>query len=150
MLDKNKKEIKAGDLVKLVGIVKYADGDKEKISKKTWVVGERDGQLDLPEASEGMSYLIVGSKEYGIFPDFLPLFDTIDVSEGSVPQNYRTLKDIEDKGWKKGDIIRIVGRVSKETLKQGWLEEVSNDIKNKHTLIVVDPIKLGLTANDIK
>lgn len=60
-------------------------------------------------------------------------------------KNYKVLKDIDEKGWKEGDIVKIHGEVSEGTIERGYLEEVDNDLEHKHTLVVVDTIKLNLT-----
>lgn len=143
-------ELKQGDIVKIKGKVLYADGLKEKISKKTWVVEEKDGGLVLPNLAEGEECILIGNQEQGIFPEFLPLMDIVKIDQGSVPQNYRVLKDVDEKGWKKDDIVKITGNVAKETLEGGWLEKVADNLPHKHVLIVVDPIKLGLVANNIQ
>lgn len=148
MLDKNNKEIKGGDYLKKVGIVEYADGPKEKISKKTWMVGD-DGQL--PEISEGMSFLVVGNVKEGILPEFAPLMHgMIKIDVGSVPVNYKVLKDIEEKGWRRGEIVRIIGSVSNETLENGFLEKVPSETPHQHVMVVVNPIELGLSLNEIQ
>lgn len=147
MKDKNDIEIKVGDLIKLVGFVQYADGLKEKVSKKTWIVEDLN---NLPEKTEDMSYLVIGNTTDGIKPEFIHSLDLVKISTGSVPQNYEVLKDIKEKDWKVGDIVKITGKVSKETLENGFLKEVSNDKAHKHVLIVVDPIATGLLANVLK
>lgn len=146
MLDKNNKEIKAGDFVKLVGKVQYADGLKEKLSKKTWIIGSN---LELPEISEGMDFLIVGSTTDGLLPEYAPMQEgMLKIEEGTVPRHYKVLKDVDSKNWKRGEIVRVVGSVSKETLEQGFLEEVPDSVSHQHVLVVVDPIKIGLLVKE--
>lgn len=147
MKDRNGVEIKKGDYIKRVGLVTYADGQKEKISKKTWLVGEANGELVFPPKAEGIDFLIVGNEVEGFKPEYSPVIDLISISEGYVAGNYRVLKEIESKDWKAGDIVKIHGKVSKETLEGGFLEKVSDELQNKHLLIVVDPITTGLLAN---
>lgn len=146
MLDKNKKEIKEGDLIKLVGMVQYADGLKEKISKKTWIF-----EGELPEKTDDMQYLVVGNTETGLSPEYLPFQEgVITIDAGSVPVKYKVLKDIPEKGWEKGDVVQITGKVSKETLENGFLEQVDDKTPHKHVLVVVDPIATGLAVNKPK
>lgn len=148
MEDINKVEIKAGDLLKKVGKVEYADGLKEKISKKTWIVKEIDGELVLPHKAEDVEFLIVGNEETGLLPEFLPFQDgVVTIGAGSVPQKYKVLKDVEKQGWKTGDVVQIIGKVSQETLTNGFLVQVSDDTPHKHVLVVVDPIAAGLMVN---
>lgn len=146
MLDKNNKEIKAGDFVKLIGMVQYADGLKEKISKKTWIVGEN---LELPEVSEGMSLLIVGSEKEGLLPEYAGFQEgMLKIGAGSVPQHYRVLKDVDSQNWKRGEIVRIIGSVSKETLENGFLERVADTVPHQHVMIIAEPVKIVLPINE--
>jgi len=144
------KKIKAGDLVKKVGIVRYADGEREKVSKKTWVVVEQDGVLslllngDISPVKKEDRYIVVGNTKKGLDKDFAPIQG---VSAGSVPVKYRIHKDFKDKGWKKGDIVQIVGKISQETIDSGVLEQVSDKVPHKHVQIVVDPVQVGLLTN---
>lgn len=165
MKDKENSEIKVGDLVKKCGYVTYADGAKYKISKKTWQVSKVEGdnlfyrelgvdvkgqeieQDALIPRKEGIEFLVVGDgkglkKEYKTTPKVLK------IDAGSTGGNYRVLKDIEDKKWKVGDVVRIHGKVSFETLEKGYLEKVSDDLPNKHALIVADLIKVGMAIHN--
>lgn len=155
MKDINKRELQVGDLVKKKGIVEYADGPREKVSKKTWVVIEQDGLKlmlgdDIQPLKETEEYLVVGSVKQGLEAPYKPLDKTLSISEGSTAENYRVLKDIKEKNWKKGEVVRIHGKVSFETLEKGYLEKVSSETEHQHLLVVVDPIKVGLVANKVK
>lgn len=165
MKNTDKNEIKVGDVVRQLGEVEYADGVKEKFSKKMWKVSKiEDGILyhsvtfqdelgreftqDEPISLDpDTKYLVVGDNK-GARNEYKEKGKVIKVKPGGVPQNYRVLKDIKDYGWKEGDIVKVVGRVSFETLEGGYLEEVSNDLKNKHVHIVVDPVKVQLATNN--
>lgn len=143
MLDINDIEIKEGDLIKQVGMVTYADGPKLKYSKQTWLVIMQDGELVLPVKSNDIKFVIVGNQEAGLRPEFLPFQEgVITIDEGTVPVNYKILKDVPTRGWKAGEVVKIVGKVSRETLENGVLEQCSDDEPNQHMLVVVDPIKL--------
>lgn len=151
MKDKNGAEIKEGDIIKRVGKVLYADGLKEKVSKKTWVAQEVYGQLVLPTKGEGVEFLVIGNlNEGGVKEEYLPLVaEKITINGGSVAENYRVLKDIESKGWQRGDIVKIAGKVSKETLDSGVLERCDDALPNKHVLIVVEPVAINSKANEL-
>jgi len=153
MKDKNNLQIKVGDLVKKCGDVQYADAKRYKISRKTWQVSAitgnelyyNDGIQDsrIPRA-KGIDYLVVGD-EKGYAPEYAPVTKVIAVTAGAVGGNYEVLKDIKEQNWKKGDIVKIHGTVSFDTLEKGFLKQVDDSIKNKHTLVVVDTIKAGLS-----
>lgn len=158
MIDKNGTEIKAGDLIKRCGYVEYADGKRFKVSKNTWVVSKieddrvfyesrfpnsrgvevvEDVEIKLPK--DNGSFLVVGNG-YELLPEYQP---TGMVLAGSVEDKYRVLKPVVERGWDVGDVVSIVGKVSTETLENGWLEKVGKDTPNKHVLVVVDAIKLN-------
>lgn len=164
MKDKNGNEIKVGHLVKRCGYVQYADEKRYKISKKTWLISKvgngelyyedrfigsdgrevvHDAPLKVPK-DEG-SFIIVGDKDKGVSKEFLP---TESVVEAPVGQNYRIHKEDKKKDWKVGDIVRIHGRVAKEVIDRGDLEKVPDTIEHKHTLVVVDPIKINFNVKN--
>lgn len=164
MKDKEKNEIKVGDLVKKCGYVTYADGPRYKVSRKTWQVSKieddrlfyRESVVDwrgetleqdvpIPKAEE-IEFLVVGDSK-GFKKGFAP-DKVLKIDAGSVAEKYRVLKDVKDKDWKKGDIVNIVGKVSFETLEGGWLEKVDKDTPHKHNLIVVDSARVGLAVNN--
>ena len=156
MKDKEGTIIKVGDLVKRCGKVLYADGLRSKISKNSWLVskieggelyyndGERDVKLARPKV-EG-DFIVVGDSK-GISKDFKDVPKVLTIEAGSVQEKYRVLKELKDKGWKKGDVVAITGKVSFDTLEKGWLELVDKDTPNKHSLIVVDSLKVHGKAN---
>lgn len=144
MNDNNNVEIKVGDLVKRTGKVLYADGWKHKISKKTWKISKiEDGKLYYTDENGNDTELTVPKHEGGFLivseADFAP---TQGIKPGGVPIKYRVHGDVEEKGWKDGDIVQIFGNVSKETLDSGKLEVVPDTLNHKHVLIVVDPLKV--------
>lgn len=170
MKDKNNIDIKVGDLIKKTGFVKYADGDRYKISRKTWRVSKVEGDkvfyreqtqdflgreieqdVPLPYGKDAkgnlVEFLVVGDST-GFSKDFQENVKELKINAGSVQEKYRVLKDIPDKQWKKGEIVAITGKVSFETLENGWLEKVSADVPHKHTMVVVDTARIrGLTNN---
>lgn len=149
MKDKNGIEIMVGSLIKRCGNVRFADGLKYKISKKTWQVSKiEDGtlyyldengnhtKLSLPK-NEG-AFLVVGD-ENGVSPEHAkPSF--IDLG-GGVAQKYRVHGNIEEKGWQDEDIVLIHGKVSQEMIDSGVLELVPDSVQHQHVLIVVDALK---------
>lgn len=150
MKDKNGTKIKKGDYIKRCGFVTYADGPKYKVSKKTWVVTKNEqGELVLPSAAEGIEYLVVGSEKKGFNPEYLPVSDVVDVSQGSVPQKYRALKDVGSQNWKKGEVVQITGKVSNGTLERGVLELVPDTTPHQHILMVVDPVLMKPAVNEL-
>ncbi len=65
--DKNKVAIKAGDFVKRVGLVRYADGERLKVSRVTFCIAENEeGLLEIPSKAEHIDFLIIGSLKVGI------------------------------------------------------------------------------------
>jgi len=156
MNDKNKVEIKVGDMVKRCGMVRYADGLRFKISKNTWIISKiEDGELYYEEGGEHIrlarpkvegDFIVIGDSK-GVNKEFKPTIPNITIEAGSVQEKYRVLKDVKDKKWKKGDVVAITGKVAFETLKNGWLEKVDKDTPNQHNLIVVDPIRVIGRAN---
>lgn len=165
MNDKNDKAIEPGCYVKRCGKVLYADGLRFKVSKKTWLVSRvEDGRLfyesrfldhrgeevveevELKRPKIDGNFIVVGDAD-GLAPEFAPPLKVIKVSEGSVAQNYRVLKEVKEQGWKQGDIVQIIGKVAFDTLHEGFLELVGKDVPHKHVLIVVDPIRLNNRLN---
>lgn len=159
----SEQEIKVGSLIKRAGYVQYADGRRYKVSKKTWRVSKveegklfysqtttdvhdneivEDVELKIPK--DDGEFIVVGD-ENGVFEQYLPKDNTISV--GSVAGKYRVLKDVEERDWKIGDVVSIVGKVAFSTLENGVLEKVSDDTEHKHVLIVVDPISVFGSTN---
>lgn len=157
MKDKNKEEIKAGDLVKRCGNVEYADGKRFKVSKKTWLIsrvekdklyfGEGEEETELARPKDEGDFIVVGNEKKGIEKEYLAGNKPFVIDAGSVGEKYRVLKDVPAKDWKKGDVVHIVGKVSFETLHSGWLEKVDKDTPHKHVLIVVDPVLFKNNVN---
>lgn len=160
MKDKNGVTIKTGHIVKRGGKVRYADGMKYKLSKKSWVVSRVENdtlfytksftswdgtpvteevKLSLPK-HDG-DFLVVGD-EKGLFEEHRPIKKVVAVDPGSVGENYRVKQDVDAQNWKEGDIVKIHGKVSEKTLNKGILEKVPNTLEHKHVLVVVDPVKL--------
>lgn len=157
MKDKNKIEVKAGDLVKRCGYVMYADGRRFKISKKTWLISrveknklffmDGDIETELRRPKDEGNFIVIGDIKKGVSKEFNDVAKILTVSPGSVEEKYRVLKDVPKHNWREGDIVQIIGKVSFETLEKGWLEKVDKDTKHKHVLIVVDPISLQNKSN---
>lgn len=147
--DKNGIEIKEGDLLKKVGFVKYADGLKLKISKKTWAVTKdpATGELVLPTLAEGIEFLVVGNLTDGLKEEYKSIeLGGVPVVSAPVGVVYRVLKRVESQNWNAGDIVKIHGKVSIETLQNGILEAYNGDKPVQHVIVVVDPIKVGVQA----
>lgn len=144
MKDINQVEIKVGDFVKRKGKVQYADGLKEKLSKKTWVVSKiENDQIYYLDENGNDIHLNVPSIEGGFLVVPEGVFEAQEgIKAGGVPGNYRVHGDVADKGWKDGDIVKIYGQVSDATLKSGKLEKVPDTEPHKHVLIVADVVKL--------
>ena len=164
MKDINDNEIKIGDYVKRYGLVKYADGLKPKISKKTWIVSKIENDelfyesrfLDwkgeevvedvrLPRPSKEGGFLVIGD-ENGLKDEFISP-ETLKIDVGTVAGVYRVLKDIKEQNWKAGEIVKIHGKISFETLEQGFLEKVADSVKHQHVLVVVDTIIMNKNIN---
>lgn len=165
MKDKNGVEIQTGMLLKRCGNVRMADGLRYKVSKHTWKVSKvEDGKvfyeskfignkeeeivedLELKLPKEEGSFLVVGD-ENGLYDEFVEKESVAVIKVGSVSEKYEVLKDIPDRGWKTGDVVSIVGKVSFDTLSNGWLKLVDKSKPHKHVLIVADPIQMGVTQN---
>lgn len=167
MKDKNKVEIKVGDYVKRCGYVQYADGKKYKVSKNTWVISKVDGDniyysvtfkdykgddvtedVLLKKPKDDGDFLVIGNEKDGLNKENSPINKTIVIEEGSVAGVYKILKDVSDKNWKAGEVVKIHGKVSFDTLKNGYLEKIGDNVKHQHILVVVDPIKVGLKVKN--
>lgn len=157
-LDKEGKEIQVGNLVKKYGPVQYADGVREKYSKKTWVIShvDEDGVYWTDEhgnpvpltCKEGFSLVVVGHVDTGYSEEYAQIQDdAVVVRAGSVGQKYRVLKDVDSQGWKAGDLVMIHGTVGKETLERGVLERYDGDEEHKHVIVVADPVKVRNAVN---
>lgn len=164
MKDKNQKEIQVGDLVKKQGLVKYADGERMKVSRKTWQVSKiENGQpyyqetitdwqgkevvQDVPiTCADGIELVVVGDAK-GISKEYKNQAKMLAIEPGTVAENYRVLKEVTQYNWKEGEIVKIVGKVSFETLEKGYLEKVEPNVKHKHVLVVADPARVGVTNN---
>lgn len=164
MKDKEKNTIKVGDLVKKTGYVTYADGDRYKVSRKTWRVSkvedgkvfyrekivdflgreiEQDTPIPYGKDAKGnqVEFLVVGDAK-GFSKGYKDVPTTLKIDAGSVAEKYRVLKDVKSKKWAKGDVVQIVGKVSFDTLEKGYLEKVSADVPHKHVLVVADTARI--------
>lgn len=150
MKDKDGQEIKVGSMVKRCGFVRYADGPRYKVSKKTWLVSKiEDGLFYKDEngndvklgCKEGIEFLVVGD-EKGFFKEHAAVAKVVKIDGGGVGQKYRVHGDIPAQHWKDGEIVLIHGNVSKETIDSGKLELVPDSVEHKHVLIVVDPVRV--------
>lgn len=157
MKDKNGAEIGVGALVKRCGYVRYADGLKYKVSKKTWVIStvgknkhgedalfykdENGNEVTLASPKNEGAFLVVGDSN-GFFPEHTLSEKIIKITSGGVGQKYRVHGDVKERDWKDGDIVLVHGDVSKETIASGKLERVPDSIPHKHLIIVADPIKV--------
>lgn len=151
MKDTSGVEIKAGDLVKKVGLVNYAYGPREKVSRKTWVATEKDGVLGLFleeweafNPNEGVKYIVVGSVNGGMDSKFESLQK---IAVSTVFEKFRLLKDVPSRGWKKGEVVRTNGKVKKD---DDTLEWVADDVPHQHVVVVVDPAALNLPVKKVK
>lgn len=149
---KSKKTIEVGDLVKKTGLVNYADGARVKISKKTWeIVADEDGNPVLPTLAEGIELIVVGNVKDGLDPEYAPVeIDGVPIISAPVGVVYRALKDVESQNWKAGELIKIHGKVSKETLENGVLEVYTGETPPQHVLVVVAPIQAGLKSKEVE
>lgn len=154
MKDKQDTEIKAGDLVKKWGVLALADGPVLKLSKKTWVATEQDGELGLllgdawEPFRDHTTYLVVGSASKGLKDEHKPA-DRL-VVQGAF-QKYKLLKDVPKHGWKKGDVVntnaKVLGEDGNENKKDTVFEWVANSVDHQHTHVVVDPVKVSNLIN---
>lgn len=143
--------------MKRVGPVMYADGPRTKVSKKTWLIHEigddetlyylENGELRPLTLAPEIKFLVVGDEENGIREEFLHNDENVVITDAPVGEVYEVLKDISQHNWKKGELVRIHGKVSKETLENGYLVLYKGTKPHQHVLVVVDPVKAGLVSN---